>query len=92
MVAFGGIGTAFGGADRRTFRAPDRRGPWIVDYLSRMVGMYVATVTAVSVVDLDGVVPEVFAWLRPTAAGVPLKLYWQGRDGDTGPLAGTASG
>ncbi len=90
MATFGGIGLSFGGADLRAFRAAAGE-EWLVDHLSRMVGAYVATVTAVSVVN-HGPVPEVVAWLWPTAVGVPLILYWQGRYADAGPLAGLASG
>jgi hypothetical protein len=55
-----------------------------------MVAGYVATVTAVSVVNASLVpaVPEVAAWLWPTAVGVPLIWYWQAAYGDEGPLAG----
>jgi uncharacterized membrane protein len=86
MVVFGAIGALVGAADLRAFRAGGD-GSWLVSHLSRMVGAYIATVTAVSVVNL-GPVPEVVAWLWPTAVGVPLIWYWQAEYGDEGPLAG----
>jgi hypothetical protein len=88
MVVFGVIGTVFGGLDVRNFRR-EGGGEWLVDHLSRMVGAYIATVTAVSVVNLT-MVPRVVAWLWPTAAGLPLILYWQGKYAGVGPLAGVA--
>lgn len=89
LGVFGGIGLLLGVADVRAFRAGDPRDGPVVDHLTRMVGGYVATVTAVSVVNLAGTaVPAVVAWLGPTALGVPLILYWQARYADVGPLAG----
>lgn len=79
MVVFGAIGGAFGGTDVRALRrgGTDARIP---DHLSRMIGGFIATVTAVSAVNLTAV-PAVVAWLWPTAVGVPLIVYWQRRYG-----------
>lgn len=86
MVVFGGIGGLLGGSDLRAhWQGTDRE--WLVDHLSRMVGAYIATVTAMSVVNL-AMVPEVVAWLWPTAVGVPLIWYWQAEYANVGPLAG----
>ena len=86
MVVFGAIGVLVGASDLRAFRAGSEDS-WLVSHLSRMVGAYIATVTAVSVVNLEAA-PAVVAWLWPTAAGVPLILYWQAKYGNEGPLAG----
>ena len=86
MAVFGTIGALVGTADLRAFRAR-RDGPWLVDHLSRMVAGYIATVTAVAVVNA-GPLPAVVAWLAPTAVGVPLIWYWQAEYGNAGPLAG----
>jgi hypothetical protein len=88
MAVFGGIGLGFGVSDLREFRDVGRRGPWITDHLSRMIGGYIATVTAVSAVNLSEAVPTVVAWLWPTAIGVPLIIYWQATYAGIGPLAG----
>jgi len=48
-----------------------------------MMGAYIATVTAVSVVNTGSVV----SWLWPTVIGVPLIWYWFRKYGDTGPFA-----
>ncbi|GAA0270153.1 DUF2306 domain-containing protein [Halobacterium noricense] len=86
MVVFGGIGGVLGTSDLRAYWRGTNR-TWLVDHLSRMVGAYIATVTAVSVVNIS-MAPEVVAWLWPTAVGVPLIWYWQAEYADVGPLAG----
>jgi uncharacterized membrane protein len=92
LVVFGAIGGSIGGLDVADFLNPDRRDPWMADHLLRMVGGYIATVTAVSVTNFvtlyPDVVPEVVAWLWPTAVGVPLIWYWQSKYAGVGPLAG----
>jgi uncharacterized membrane protein len=87
LVVFGAIGLSMGLGDVRAFRAGERETPWIADHLSRMLGAYIATVSAVSAVNLT-MLPPVVRWLWPTAVGVPLILYWQATYADTGPLAG----
>lgn len=74
MGVFGGIGVAFGTMDVRSFRA-DGSGERVVSHLQRMLGAFVATVSAVSAVNLAPVV-GVAAWLWPTVVGVPLIAYW----------------
>lgn len=89
LSVFGGIGLAMGGTDLRAFRARDTRDGPVVDHLTRMVAGYIATVTAVAVVNLSGTpIPAVAAWLGPTALGVPLILYYQAKYADVGPLSG----
>lgn len=78
MVVFGGIGLGFGGYDLRAFRAADARSEWMVTHLQRMIGAFIATVSAVSAVNLTGALGAV-AWLWPTAAFVPLIVYWSNR-------------
>lgn len=86
MIVFGVIGLTVGFSDLRVFRDPVRRGPWMMDHLSRMMGAYIATVTAVSVVNLTMVSPVV-SWLWPTAIGIPLIWYWFRKYSNTGPFA-----
>jgi len=74
LVVFGGIGLAFGGLDLRAFRATGG-GAWQVAHLQRMVGAFVATVSAVSAVNLTATLGFV-AWLWPTTVFVPLIAYW----------------
>lgn len=75
MVAFGAIGLVFGVSDARTFRADDADGPWTVAHLQRMLAAFVATVSAVSAVNLTPYLGFV-AWLLPTIVGVPVIAYW----------------
>jgi uncharacterized membrane protein len=86
MVVFGAIGLLVGITDIQVFRIPDKRAPWMPDHLGRMMGAYIATVTAVSVVNLS-VVSPVVSWLWPTAIGVPLIWYWQRKYANTGLFA-----
>lgn len=75
LVVFGAVGIGSGGNDVRAFRAPEGRATWTVAHLQRMVGAFIATVTAVSAVNLTSVV-GVAAWLWPTVAGIPLIAHW----------------
>lgn len=83
MVVFSAIGLTVGFSDLREFRDPNRQSPWMLEHLGRMMGAYIATVTAVSVVNTGSVV----SWLWPTVIGVPLIWYWFRKYGDTGPFA-----
>jgi hypothetical protein len=74
MVVFGAIGIGFGTLDVWSFREADTDA-WIVSHLQRMIGAFIATVSAVSAVNLTGAF-GVVAWLWPTAVGVPLIVYW----------------
>jgi hypothetical protein len=82
LVTFGAIGLAFGGTDVRAFRSPDGGGAWMVTHLQRMIAAFVATVSAVSAVNLTPVMGFV-AWLWPTVVFVPLIAYWS-REYDSG--------
>jgi len=79
MATFGAIGLAFGATDVRAFRA-EGGGEWMVVHLQRMVAAFVATVSAVSAVNLTDAL-GVVAWLWPTAAFVPLIAYWSRKYG-----------
>lgn len=74
MMVFGGIGVVFGTLDARHFRNDDG-GEWMVNHLQRMIAAFIATVSAVSAVNLTPVI-GILAWLWPTAVGVPLIVYW----------------
>lgn len=89
-ILFSVIGIGAGLSDLQTFRDTTYRGPWMIDHLGRMVGAYIATVTAVSVVNLT-MFPQVVTWVWPTVLGVPLIWFWKRKYGDTGPLVRLAS-
>lgn len=74
MLVFGGIGIAFGTIDIRLFQT-SKSEEWMVNHLQRMIGAFIATVSAVSAVNLTPVI-GITAWLWPTAVGVPLIHYW----------------
>jgi hypothetical protein len=78
LVVFGGVGLVTGVADVRGFRRPDARDAWPVAHLQRMLAAFVATVSAVSAVNLAPAL-GVAAWLWPTAVGTPLIVYWSRR-------------
>lgn len=78
LLVFGGIGIGFGLADLRAFRS-ERDGEWMVTHLQRMVGAFIATVSAVSAVNLATL--GTVAWLWPTAALTPLIVYWSRKYG-----------
>jgi uncharacterized membrane protein len=86
MTVFGAIGLSVGFSDLREFRNADRRSPWIIDHLGRMMGAYIATVTAVSVVNFSDISP-IISWLWPTVIGVPLIWYWFRKYGNVGLFA-----
>jgi len=74
MVVFGGIGVGFGGLDLNGFHRGDQS-PWLVTHLQRMLAAFIATVSAVSAVNLTPML-GILAWLWPTIVGVPLIVYW----------------
>lgn len=77
LALFGGLGLHAGVDDARTFRSGEQGEAWIQTHFSRMIGAFIATVTAVSVVNLTPHLGEfgVVAWLWPTVVGVPLISY-----------------
>ncbi|MFC3959308.1 hypothetical protein [Halovivax cerinus] len=74
MVVFGAIGVVFTVLDAREFRR-DGATEWRVTHLQRMIAAFIATVSAVSAVNLTPVI-GIAAWLWPTAVGAPLIAYW----------------
>lgn len=64
---FGGMLGLLAGSDVYEFlRAPERRQPWVVSHMGKMLGSYVSALTAVSAVQLT-TVPDTIRWLWPTA-------------------------
>lgn len=74
MIVFGGIGVVFAAFDARIFRQ-DGTEEWMVSHLQRMIAAFIATISAVSAVNLTTVI-GIWAWLWPTLVGVPLIAYW----------------
>lgn len=78
LLVFGGLGTVFVVGDVRTFRRETDPGAWVGEHVVRMGAAYIATVSAVSAVNLT-VLPPVVRWLWPTLVGVPVLIYLQRR-------------
>jgi hypothetical protein len=56
--------------------SPDRN-RWWFDHMQGMLGSYIATVSAFSVVNFT-FLPTTVRWLWPTVLGVPLVALWIG--------------
>jgi uncharacterized membrane protein len=72
-----GAGCAFSAArDMLRFSRPvtDRQA-WLINHLSKMLGAYIATVTAVSAVNFH-FLPPVWRWLWPTIIIAPFIFMW----------------
>ncbi len=75
-LVFGLVGLLLAGREVRSFWRPatDPRA-WWYRHMGNMLGAYIATVSAFSVVNLT-VLPPIVRWLWPTAVGVPLIVLW----------------
>ncbi len=75
-VVFGVFGIVLAGLDLSKFAWPraDRR-QWWFDHMGGMLGSYIATVTAFSVVNFT-FLPTAVRWLWPIVVGAPLIALW----------------
>jgi hypothetical protein len=69
----GGVTTGFDMV--RFVRPPTERMAWWYGHMGGMLGSYIATVTAFSVVNFD-FLPTVARWLWPSVVGTPLIVLW----------------
>jgi len=75
-VVFGVLGMILAGLDIRKFaRPPADRNAWWFAHMAGMLGSYVATVSAFSVVNFT-FLPIAVRWLWPTVIGTPLIVVW----------------
>src|SRR5437867_6445328 len=75
-VVFGVLGMILAGLDIRKFvRPPADRNAWWFAHMAGMLGSYIATVSAFSVVNFT-FLPIAVRWLWPTAIGTPLIALW----------------
>ena len=75
-VVFGVLGMILAGLDIRKFvRPPADRNAWWFAHMAGMLGSYIATVSAFSVVNFT-FLPIAVRWLWPTAIGIPLIALW----------------
>jgi hypothetical protein len=97
-VVFGALGMVLSGLDIRKFlRPPADRNDWWFAHMAGMLGSYIATVSAFSVVNFD-FLPIAVRWLWATAIGTPLITIWvrdykrRFRRGAPAPVAVTPAG
>jgi len=75
-VVFGALGIVLSGLDVWKFaRPPADKNAWWFDHMGGMLGSYIATVSAFSVVNFT-FLPTAVRWLWPTAIGIPLITLW----------------
>ena len=75
-VVFGALGMVLSGLDiRKLLRPPADRYAWWFAHMAGMLGSYIATVSAFSVVNFD-FLPITVRWLWATAIGTPLIAIW----------------
>jgi uncharacterized membrane protein len=75
-VIFGALGIALAGQDLHSFLRPrTAKNAWWFAHMGRMLGAYIATVSAFSVVNF-AFLPALIRWLWPTALGVPGIFIW----------------
>ncbi len=76
FIAFGSISLIFVYQDYINFKGrASVKNFWLTTHIQRMVGSYIASVTAFLVVN-NTLLPGVIAWLLPTIVLVPLIIYW----------------
>ncbi|WEK21017.1 MAG: hypothetical protein P0Y49_07675 [Candidatus Pedobacter colombiensis] len=75
-IVFGIIGLRMVRTDFRNFSGnTEIANAWLVAHIQRMVGAYIATLTAFLVVN-NKVIPAYIAWLLPTVIMFPLIVMW----------------
>jgi hypothetical protein len=75
-IVFGVLGVVLAGNDLRRFiRPPAEPQAWWFSHMAGMLGSYIATVSAFSVVNFT-FLPVAVRWLWPTVLGVPLIVVW----------------
>lgn len=88
LIAFGGLGLAFGLVDTLDTRRSRTHAEKVQVHLSRMLGGTIATITAVLVQQVTPLVQSEWAqialWLGPTIILTPLIVVWQMRIQQTG--------
>jgi len=76
LIVFGGLSLLMVRQDLKAYRGKVQyRNHWLFMHISRMIGANIAAFTAFLVVN-NKIVPGIFAWLLPTAIGIPIIFYW----------------
>ncbi len=77
FLVFGFFGLRLAQKDVRYYRhTVDSKKFWLVAHLQRMIGCYIAALTAFLVVNNGTFIPPIVAWLSPTVILVPLIVRW----------------
>lgn len=80
MIVFGVFSLGMVWQDINGYRGKIQyRNHQILVHISRMVGANIAAFTAFLVVNNNNILPNLVAWLLPTAIGVPISIYWQNK-------------
>ena len=92
-LIFGVLGIILASRDLHSFFRPrTAKNAWWFNHMGRMLGAYIATVSAFSVVNF-AFLPPLIRWLWPTAIGIPGIFLWisyyRRHFGRTGSLPGT---
>jgi uncharacterized membrane protein len=76
LVVFGLISILMVSQDFRNYKGKiNAKNFWLLVHIQRMMGSYIAALTAFLVVN-NTVLPNILAWLLPTAILVPLIIKW----------------
>jgi len=76
FCVFGGLGLLFAYQDRVNFQGKSKvKNFFLTTHLQRMMGSYIASVTAFLVVN-NTILPGIVVWLLPTVCLVPLITRW----------------
>lgn len=79
LIVFGGLSLLFVYQDYKNFKGLSRiKNFWLIAHIQRMVGSYIATFTAFIVVN-NSFLPDIIAWLLPTAVLVPFMSIWRNK-------------
>jgi hypothetical protein len=81
LLSFAFISLRFVLADYMFFKGKSNfSNQWLLSHLQRMIGTYIASITAFLVVNID-FKPAFVIWLAPTVILVPLIIYWSRKYG-----------
>ncbi len=77
MIVFGAISLSMVRQDIRNYSGNIKyRNQYLQMHIIRMVGANIAAFTAFLVVNNHSILPNLVAWLLPTAIGAPIISYW----------------
>lgn len=81
LLSFAFISLRFVAADYMFFKGKSKfANQWLLSHLQRMIGTYIASITAFLVVNIN-FSPAFVIWLAPTVLLVPLIIYWSRKYG-----------